>query len=56
MQPERDQFGFTPQVLVLTYDSADYFSRTSFGFGLGIVPVRYVDARVLGRLYALSSS
>lgn len=36
-------FGFTPQVLVLTYESANYMSRTDFGFGTGIVPVKYVD-------------
>ncbi len=48
-----DRFGFTPQVLVLTYESAEYMSRTSFGFGRGIVPVRYVDSREFGGDYTL---
>ncbi|MDQ6785507.1 MAG: hypothetical protein M3033_01625 [Acidobacteriota bacterium] len=48
-----NRFGFTPQVLVLTYDSADYMSRTSFGFGPGIVPVRYVDDQSLVGDYTL---
>lgn len=43
VQPVGTGFGFTPQVLVLTYDSAEFIIRTSFGFGRGIVPVRYVD-------------
>jgi hypothetical protein len=53
MQPERDQFGFIPQVLVLTYDSARFISHTSFGFGIGIVPVRYIDPQSLGGDYTL---
>ena len=48
-----NQFGFTPQVLVLTYESADYISRTSFGFGAGIIPVRYVDDSSLAADYTL---
>jgi hypothetical protein len=43
MRLERDQFGFIPQVLVLTYASADFMAHTDFGLGFGIVPVRYVD-------------
>jgi uncharacterized surface protein with fasciclin (FAS1) repeats len=38
-------YGFRPKVLVLTYESADYYSRTSFGFGIGIVPIQYRDGR-----------
>jgi hypothetical protein len=54
MQPVGSgRFGFIPQVLVLTYDSADYFSRNSFGFATGIVPVRYVDASEFGADYTL---
>jgi hypothetical protein len=53
MQPVGNQFGFTPQMLVLTYDSADYMSRTAFGLGTGIVPVRYVDANEFGGDYTL---
>jgi hypothetical protein len=53
MQPERDQFGFIPQVLVLTYDSAEFMSRTDFGFGIGVVPVRYVDPQGFAGDYTL---
>ncbi len=48
-----NRFGFTPQVLVLTYDSAEYISRTSFGFGIGVVPIRYVDDSNLAGDYTL---
>lgn len=53
MQPEREQFTFIPQVLVLTFDSAEYLSRTDFGSGIGIVPVRYVDPQGFGGDYTL---
>lgn len=53
MQPERDQFGFIPQVLVLTYDSAEFLARTDFGNGIGVVPVRYVDPQSFGGDYTL---
>jgi len=53
MQPERDQFGFIPQVLVLTYDSAEFMARTDFGVGIGIVPVRYVDPQSFAGDYTL---
>jgi len=53
MQPERDQFGFIPQVLTLTYDSAEFMSRTDFGFGIGVVPVRYVDPQGFAGDYTL---
>jgi len=43
MQPEREQFGFVPQVLVLTFDSARFIAHKDFGFGMGVVPIRYVD-------------
>lgn len=48
-----NQFGFSPQVLVLTFDSADFMSRTDFGNGVGVVPVRYVDAAGMGGDYTL---
>ena len=53
LQPERDQFGFIPQVLVLTYDSAEFMSRTDFGKGIGVVPVRYVDPESFAGDYTL---
>ncbi|PYT01606.1 MAG: hypothetical protein DMF63_01810 [Acidobacteria bacterium] len=54
MSPTSDgRFGFIPQVLVLTYGSAAYLSRADFGFGPGIVPVRYVDHPSFGGDYTL---
>ena len=53
MEPAGDQFKFIPQVLVLTFDSAEYLSRTNFGSGIGIVPVRYVDPEGFGGDYTL---
>jgi hypothetical protein len=47
------QFKFIPQVLILTFDSAEYLSRSDFGSGIGIVPVRYVDADGFGGDYTL---
>ena len=53
MQPMGRQFGFIPQVLVLTYDFADLLSRTETNLGLGIIPIRYVDAPSFGGDYTL---
>jgi hypothetical protein len=53
MQPERDQFGFIPQMLVLTYDSADFMAHTDFGVGVGVVPIRYVDPSSFAGDYTL---
>jgi hypothetical protein len=53
MEPAGDQFKFIPQVLVLTFDSAEFMSRTDFGSGIGIVPVRYVDPEGFGGDYTL---
>ena len=53
MQPERDQFGFIPQVMVFTYDSAEFMSHTDFGFGIGVIPVRYVDPQGFAGDYTL---
>jgi hypothetical protein len=53
MKTAGNQFGFTPQALVLTFQAADYISRTNFGKGMGIVPVRYVDASGLAGDYTL---
>ena len=40
-------------MLVLTYESAEYMARTDFGFGVGIVPVRYTDHPSFGGDYTL---
>lgn len=54
MQPiSNGQFGFTPQVLVVTHESARFMSTADFGFGPGIVPVRYVDHPSFGGDYTL---
>ena len=42
------EFGFTPQALVLTFESAQFISHTDTGLGVGIVPVHYVDHRSFG--------
>ena len=36
-----------------TYDSAEFMSRTDFGSGVGIVPVRYVDPKSFAGDYTL---
>ncbi|HXQ71307.1 MAG TPA: hypothetical protein VN844_12505 [Pyrinomonadaceae bacterium] len=46
-------FGFTPQALVLTYDGARVLARADFGFGRGVIPVRYQDDRSLEGDYTL---
>jgi hypothetical protein len=46
-------FGFTPQAMVLTYDGARVLARADFGFGLGVIPVRYQDDRRLEGDYTL---
>lgn len=46
-------YGFTPQVLVLTYDGARVLARADFGFGRGVIPVRYQDDRSLEGDYTL---
>jgi len=54
MSPMSDgRFGFIPQVLVVTYESAAYLSTADFGFGPGIVPIRYVDHPSFGGDYVL---
>lgn len=46
-------YGFTPQALVLTYGSAREAARADFGFGRGVIPVRYQDDRSLEGDYTL---
>ncbi len=46
-------FGFTPQALVLTYDGARVLARADFGFGRGVIPMRYQDDRRLEGDYTL---
>lgn len=46
-------YGFTPQALVLTYNSARELARADFGFGRGVIPVRYQDDRSLEGDYTL---
>jgi len=46
-------FGFTPQTMVLTYDVAREAARADFGFGRGVIPVRYQDDRSLEGDYTL---
>jgi hypothetical protein len=46
-------FGFTPQAMVLTYDGARVLARADFGFGRGVIPVRYQDDRRLEGDYTL---
>lgn len=55
VQSVGNRFGFTPQVLVLTYDQADLISRTEFvrGLGVGVIPVTYTDASLFQGEYRL---
>src|SRR4030095_5282188 len=46
-------FGFTPQAMVLTYDVAREAARADFGFGRGVILVRYQDDRSLEGDYTL---
>jgi hypothetical protein len=46
-------FGFIPQAMVLTYDGARVLARADFGFGRGVIPVRYQDDRRLEGDYTL---
>jgi hypothetical protein len=46
-------FGFTPQALVLTYNVARELARADFGFGRGVIPMRYTDDRSLEGDYTL---
>jgi hypothetical protein len=53
-RPEALIYNFTPQTLVLTYEAADYISRTNlFGAGNGIIEVRYTDAAAFQGDYTL---
>jgi hypothetical protein len=46
-----DRWVFTPAALVLTYDSADFISRTDFGLGRGVVEFKYQDDPALQGSY-----
>lgn len=43
MENRGNHYGYTPQMLVLTYDAADRIARTDFGFGAGIIPLSFKD-------------
>jgi len=47
------QFGFTPQVMVLTFESARRIAHTDFGLGQGIISVLYKDDPRFGGTYTL---
>jgi hypothetical protein len=53
MRALEGNFGFTPQALVVTYDGARVLARADFGFGRGVIPVRYQDDRRLEGDYTL---
>ena len=47
MQFTADGYTFLPQRLLMSYELADAASRADFGFGAGVIPVRYSDNRDL---------
>jgi len=47
MQFTADGYTFLPQRLLMSYELADAASRADFGFGAGVIPIRYVDNRDL---------
>jgi hypothetical protein len=47
MQFTADGYTFLPQRLLMSYELADAASRADFGFGAGVIPVRYTDNRDL---------
>jgi hypothetical protein len=47
MQFTADGYTFRPQRLLMSYELADAASRADFGFGAGVVPIRYTDNRDL---------
>jgi hypothetical protein len=53
MQASGSGFGFVPQAMVLTYDRARELARADFGFGRGVIPVRYQDDSRLEGDYTL---
>jgi hypothetical protein len=53
MRALEGNYGFTPQALVVTYDGARVLARADFGFGRGVIPVRYQDDRRLEGDYTL---
>jgi hypothetical protein len=53
MLPVEGGFGFTPRVLILTYDAAREFARTDAGRGRGVIVVHYVDDAALEGSYSL---
>jgi hypothetical protein len=47
MQFTADGYTFLPQRLLMSYELADAASRADFGFGAGVIPIRYTDNRDL---------
>lgn len=47
MQFTADGYTFLPQRLLMSYELADAASRADFGFGAGVIPIRYADNRDL---------
>jgi hypothetical protein len=47
MQFTADGYTFRPQRLLMSYELADAVSHADFGFGAGVIPVRYTDNRDL---------
>jgi hypothetical protein len=46
-------YGYTPQMLVLTYDAADRLARTDFGLGAGILRLSFRDNNAMRGDYVL---
>ena len=53
MRVLRDNYGFTPQAMVLTYDGARVLARADVGFGRGVIPMHYRDDSSLEGDYTL---
>jgi hypothetical protein len=53
MLPVENGFGFTPRVLILTYDAARVFAQTDAGRGRGVIAVNYVDDAALEGSYTM---
>src|SRR6185436_13979705 len=46
-------YGFSPQVLRFTFADANEASRTTFGYGPGVIPITYTDASALQGNYQI---
>jgi hypothetical protein len=49
----RDSYFFSPQRLRFSFADADEASRTSFGYGTGVIPITYRDANALQGNYTI---